>query len=160
MALQSRVAGDPGAAAIGVPLPFPEGRLVFERLQQLLAAALGRAAAIGADGHQHDRLAREYPADAVLHQAAAHPMARAAVAGQVVQLALGHAGVVLQLQGHQGAASGGFGADAADEQALGGAAGAGAAEAALPLLQAAERFKGLAVQIDPQVHGPARFSHH
>ncbi len=88
-------------------------------------------------------------------------MAGAAVAGQVVQLAFGHAGVVLQLQGHQGAASGGFGADAADEQALGGAAGVVlAAEAALPLLQAAERFKGLAVQIDPQVHGPARFSHH
>jgi hypothetical protein len=86
-------------------------------------------------------------------------MARAAVAGQVVQLALGHAGVVLQLQGLECAASGGFGAHPADEQALC-CTGAGAAEAALPLLQAGERLKGLAVQIDLEVHRPACFSHH
>ena len=74
MALQGRIARDPGAAAIGVPLPFPEGGVVLEGLQQLLAAALGRAAAVGADGHQHDWVSRQHQTDPMSHQHCSRPV--------------------------------------------------------------------------------------
>ena len=74
MALQGRIARDPGATAIGVPLPFPEGGFVLEGLQQLLAAALGRAAAIGRYRHQHDCVSRQHQTDPMSHQHCTRPV--------------------------------------------------------------------------------------
>jgi hypothetical protein len=127
------------------------------RLEQLLAAALGRAAAVGADGHQHDGVPGQHPADArCCTRAAQHPVAVAARLGQGLQLALGHAGVVLQLQGRQGRPIGGGGSHAADELAFG-AAGRLARSLPLrvPMLQRLQRLKGLRVKADLQLQGLA-----
>lgn len=50
VAVERCVAFDPAASA-AAPFPLPKRCLVFEGLQQFLAAALGLAAAIGGNGH-------------------------------------------------------------------------------------------------------------
>ena len=153
------VAAEPFAAAIGAPLALPKRGVVFEGLQEFLAAALRRAAAVSADGHEHDRLAGEHPADAVLHQAAVHPVAVAAVEGEPLQLLLRHAGVVLEFQRLQGGAISGCGAHSADEHALGSVIAVPLdVELALPLLQLMQWLKALAVEVDPELHCSS-FSH-
>jgi hypothetical protein len=128
--------------------------VVFEGLQEFLAAALGRAAAVGADGHQHDRFAWEHPANAVLHQAADHPMAVAAIEGEPLQLQLGHAGVVLELEGFQLTAIRGYATNPADKESLSGTLDvASVLLLVLPTRQHNERLEAGAVEIDPELHG-------
>ena len=126
---------------------------MLERFQQLLAAALGGAAAIGADGHQHDRFSRKHPADAVLDQGGRCAVALAAVLRQPLQLPLGHPWIVLQLEGVQVVAIAAVGAHPADEQALGAGGLAVVLQVALPALQQLQGIKRLRVQIDLQLHG-------
>jgi hypothetical protein len=127
---------------------------VLEGFQQFLAAALRRAAAVSADGHEHDRLTGEHPADAVLYQAAEHPVAVAAITGEVLQLLLGHAGVVLELQGFKLTAIGSDTTHPADKNSLSRIV----RDAAVPLLllptrQRNERLEVGAVEINPELHG-------
>ena len=66
---------------------------MLEGLQQLLATALGRPASIGPHCHQHDRLPRLHPADAVVYQhrqgaVAAGGIARQALWAQLLRLPL------------------------------------------------------------------------
>jgi len=125
---------------------------VFEGFQEFLAAALSGAAAVGADGHEHDRFAGEYSADAVLHQAAVHSVAAAAITGELLQLLLGHAGVVLELERLEGAAIRGDAAHPANEVSFSGAC-RNPALRLLPMLQHNERFEAGAVEIDLDQHG-------
>jgi len=127
---------------------------VFEGFQEFLAAALSGAAAVGADGHEHDRFAGEYSADAVLHQAAVHSVAAAAITGELLQLLLGHAGVVLELERLEGAAIRGDAAHPANEVSFSGACRNPALLLLLlPTRQHNERFKAGAVEIDLELHG-------
>ena len=89
---------------------------MFEGLQQFLAAALRRAAAIGGDGHQHNRFPGQHPTDAMQHQAMVNAVALAAGAAEPLQLPLGHAWIVLQFQGAEGMAIAGLVAHAPDEE--------------------------------------------
>ena len=88
---------------------------MFEGLQEFLAAALGGASAVSGDGHQHDRLTGQHPADAMQHQAMVNAMALAAGGGEPLQLPLGHAWVVLQFQGAEGLAIAGLTTNPPDE---------------------------------------------
>ena len=125
---------------------------MLERFQQLLAAALGGAAPIGGHGHQHDRLPRQHPADAVLHQHGLHAVAPTKIARQPLQLALGHAGIVLQLEGFEGLAIGAGGPHPTDE--VGGRRSLSRA-LALPGNQAGVGIKAGRVQLHLQVgHDP------
>jgi hypothetical protein len=116
---QRCVAHHPGAGS-ATPFPLPEGRLVLEGLQQFLAAPLGRATAVGGDGHQHDGFAWLHPAHAVVHQCRQGAVVAGGVAGELLQLGFGHAGVVLQLQGLQRLAVRVAAPHPADEMAFGG----------------------------------------
>ena len=119
--------------------------MVLEILQQLLDAAQGGTAAVGLDGHQHDRFPRPHPSHPVGHQHRAHPVARRAGLGEGSQLGLGHAGVVLQFEGLEGRAGGGGGAHAADEVAFGGGnrgVGLLCSQASLPGRQPLQRLEG------------------
>jgi hypothetical protein len=127
---------------------------MLQRLQQLLTAPLGRAAAVGTDRHEHNRLAWEHAPDAVLNQAAACLIAPATGLSQLLERALGHAGVMLQLQSLQITAISGFSSHAANEQSLGSATGMTLiVEMSVPSLEAAEWVKRLITQCDPEVHG-------
>ena len=152
------VAAEPFAAAVAAPFALPEGGVVFEGLQQLLAAALGWAAAVGADGHQHDRLTGLYQANAMLNQAAACVMAHATGVSQLLEMTFAHAGVMLQLKSLQLTAISCMSTHAADKQPLSSAADVTLSmELTMPLLEGAEWLKRLMEQFDPQVH-QSRFS--
>lgn len=148
-----RVGTEPFAAAISTPLPFPEGSLMLEQLQQLLAAALGGTAAVSADRHKHNRLTGEYTPNAVLNQAAACVMARATGVSQSLEMTFAHAGVMVQLESLQGTAISCISAHATNEQTLGSAAGMTLSmELTMPSLERAEWLKRLMEQFNPQVH--------
>ena len=129
---------------------------MFERFEQLLAAALGGAASVSADRHQHDRLAGKHPADSVLDQATAHPVAFAAFQGEPLQLLLRHARVVLEFQGFQRSAIACPVSYPSNEQAFSGVCcHPPLLFLRLPMRQNIERVEAGAVQIDLQLH---RFS--
>jgi hypothetical protein len=148
------VAAEPFAAAIGAPLALPKRGVVFEGLQEFLAAALRRAAAVSADGYEHNRFTGEHPTNAVLHQAAVHSVAAAAITGELLQLLLGHSGVVLELQGFKLAAIGSDTAHPADKDSLSRTVrDAAVLLLFLPTRQRNERLEAGAVEIDPELHG-------
>jgi hypothetical protein len=127
---------------------------VLEGFQEFLAAALRRAAAVSADGYEHNRFTGEHSADAVLHQAAVNPVAVAAVEGEPLQLLLRHAGVVLEFQGFKLAAIRGYTTHPADKDSLSRTVrDAAVLLLFLPTRQRNERLEAGAVEIDPELHG-------
>jgi len=134
---------------------------VFERFEQLLATALGGAAAVGAHRHQHDRVPRQHPPDAVIHPHRPQAMALGAVGGEAGDLRFGHAGVVLQLQGLQRRPCRRDAPHPADEMGFGGGGlGAAGRQAPLPGGQRDERIEGFRVQLQLQGAGVGeRISH-
>jgi len=141
-----RVARHPGAKPFA-PFPFPKRGVVLEGLQQLPRAALGRTAPVGQHSHHHNGLPRDHPTHPVRHPHGHHPMALGAGPGQLQQLRLTHAGVVLQFQGLQRQARRRGAAHAADEEAGGGGGGIGGErEEGLPLLHQRQGGEGVGMQ--------------
>lgn len=90
------------------PLPFPKRCLVFQRLEQVRAAALDRSSTISTDSHQHDQLARGQPADSMQHQGGLCAVIAQLLLGQAHQQALAQAWVVAEFQSFEWSTVNGF----------------------------------------------------